>query len=59
MSIIPFVTGELGPFYLLVLVADAMFLYCPYIVFNRANTAQKYAKIAMFIALFAFIFGVI
>ena len=40
-------------------VSDAMFLYCPYIVFNRANTAQKYAKIAMFVALFAFILGVI
>ena len=59
LSIIPFITGELGPFYLLVLVADAMFLYCSYIVFTSAHSAQKYAKIAMFIALFAFIFGVI
>ena len=53
------INGGPGPLHPLVLSADAMFLYCPYIVFNRANTAQKYAKIAMFIALFAFIFGVI
>ncbi|MBQ8373393.1 MAG: hypothetical protein IJX35_03665, partial [Candidatus Methanomethylophilaceae archaeon] len=48
-----------GPLHPLVLSADAMFLYCSYIVFTSAHSAQKYAKIAIFIALFAFIPGVI
>ena len=59
LSSIPMINWGPGPLHPLVLSADAMFLYCSYIVFTSAHSAQKYAKIAIFIALFAFIPGVI
>lgn len=59
LSIYPFFADMLGMMYLLVLVADAMFIYAALIIFNSAHNAQKTAKIAMFVALIAFILGVI
>ncbi len=59
LSVVPLLDGNMNVAYMLVFVADAMFLYCSYIVFKDAHRAQKYAKFAMVIALVAFIFGVI
>ena len=40
------------------LAADAVFLYCAAVVFKDPHRAQKYAKLAMVIALVSFILGV-
>ena len=58
LSIAPMVWHTYGPLYYLVLVADALFLYCAYVVFSDAHKAQSTAKKAMMIALLAFILGI-
>lgn len=59
LSIWPLLAGSLNDLYLLVFVADAMFIYAAIIVFRSAHEAQKTAKIAMIVVLLAFIAGVI
>ena len=41
-----------------IVAADAVFLYCAAVVFKDPHRAQKYAKLAMVIALVSFILGV-
>ncbi|HKM13648.1 MAG TPA: UbiA family prenyltransferase [Candidatus Methanomethylophilaceae archaeon] len=59
LSVWPLLYGSMSDLYLLVLAADAMFIYAAIIVFKSAHSAQKIAKIAMIIALLAFVIGVI
>lgn len=59
LSIYPIIEGMFGQLYYLVFVADAMFIYCAIILFTNATKSQKIAKYAMFVALMAFILGVI
>ena len=59
LSILPIIDGTFGWLYLLVIVADAMFIYIAFLIFHDAHRAQKIAKTAMLVALLAFILGVI
>ena len=59
LSVLPMVEQTYGPLYYTVVAADAVFLYCAAVVFKDPHRAQKYAKIAMVIALVSFILGVI
>lgn len=59
LSVWPIIEKTLNSFYMLVFLPDAIFIYAAIIVFKNANRAQKSAKIAMLIALAAFIIGVI
>ncbi|MBO4568435.1 MAG: geranylgeranylglycerol-phosphate geranylgeranyltransferase [Candidatus Methanomethylophilaceae archaeon] len=58
LSVMPMVWNSYGPLYYLVVVADAVFVYCAYKVFSDPHKAQSLAKKAMLIALVAFILGV-
>ena len=58
LSIAPMVWGSYGPLYYTVVVADAIFVYCAAIVFSSPHKAQKFAKLAMVVALVSFILGV-
>lgn len=59
LSIWPILDNTFGWMYCIVFVADAIFIYVSMIVFKDAHKAEKLAKIAMMIALVAFILGVI
>ena len=59
LSIWPLLAGSLNDLYMLVFCADAMFIYAAIIVFRSAHKAQKAAKVAMALALAAFVIGVI
>lgn len=59
LSIYPLIAGMFGMLYGIVLVADAMFIYCACLLFTDAHRSQKVAKYAMLIALVAFILGVV
>lgn len=59
LSFIPLVDGTFGTLYCTVIIADAIFIYCAITVFKDAHKAEKMAKIAMLVALVAFILGVI
>lgn len=59
LSLYPLLDGGQSIAYYLVFIADAIFLYCSYIVGKDAHKAQKMAKIAMVVALVAFILDVI
>jgi geranylgeranylglycerol-phosphate geranylgeranyltransferase len=59
LSVWPLVNGMFGWPYCIVLAADAIFIYSAFIIFRRADVSQRMAKIAMFIALIAFVLGVI
>ena len=59
LSVVPMILDTYGWPYYLVIVADALFVYCAYIVFSSPHKAQSIAKKAMFVALIAFILGVI
>lgn len=59
LSLLPVLNGDISLAYCIVFVADAIFLYCAYIVPKDAHRAQKLAKVAMLIALVAFILDVI
>lgn len=59
LSLVPIALGEVTWAYYLVFLADGIFLYCGYMVPKDAHRAQKMAKIAMIIALVAFILDVI
>ena len=58
LSVAPMVWGSYGPLYYTVVVADAIFVYCAAIVFSSPHKAQKFAKLAMVVALVSFILGV-
>lgn len=58
LSIAPMVWGTYGVLYYTVVVADLMFLFCAAKVFSDPHKAQKTCKMAMFVALLAFILGV-
>lgn len=59
LSIWPIIDREFNMLYLLVIIADAMFVYCAYLAFNDPHKSQKLAKIAMIVALVAFVLGTI
>jgi len=59
LSIWPLIDHTFGWLYCLVFVADAIFIYIAFIIFSDARRAQKLAKVAMAIALIAFILGVL
>ncbi|MDR3282143.1 MAG: geranylgeranylglycerol-phosphate geranylgeranyltransferase [Candidatus Methanoplasma sp.] len=59
LSVWPLVDHTFGPLYCLVFVADAIFIYTAFIIFRNAHKAQKLAKIAMLVALAAFVLGVV
>lgn len=59
LSIYPFFADMFNVLYCLVFVADAMFIYCAWLLFSDAHKSQKMAKFAMLVALVAFILGVI
>lgn len=58
LSVAPMVWGSYGPLYYTVVVADAIFVYCAAVVFSSPHKAQKFAKLAMVVALVSFILGV-
>lgn len=58
LSVAPMVWDSYGPLYYTVVIADIIFLYCAYVVFSSPHMAQKFAKIAMIVALVSFIIGV-
>ncbi len=59
LSVYPLIDCTFGPLYTIVLVADAMFIYCACLLFTDAHRSQRMAKQAMLIALAAFILGVV
>ena len=59
LSVWPLIDQTFGWMYSAVFVADAIFIYSAFIIFRKADVSQKAAKIAMFIALIAFVLGVI
>jgi geranylgeranylglycerol-phosphate geranylgeranyltransferase len=59
LSIWPVIDRMFGWLYCIVFIANAIFIYSAFIIFRRADISQKMAKIAMFIALIAFVLGVI
>lgn len=58
LSVLPMMWETYGPLYYTVVVADAIFVYCAAVVFRDPHRAQKFAKIAMVVALVSFILGV-
>jgi geranylgeranylglycerol-phosphate geranylgeranyltransferase len=59
LSVWPLIDHMFGWLYCIVFVADALFIYSAFIIFRKADVSQKTAKYAMFIALIAFVLGVI
>lgn len=59
LSLLPLIDGSFSKLYLTVLLADAIFIYCALILFSDPHKSQKMAKVAMLVALVAFILGVI
>ncbi len=58
LSPLPYTTTILSPLYMgIVLVADAIFIYCAWFSSNRPNEASRVAKYGMVIALIAFLAG--
>ena len=59
LSVLPIIDNSMGPLYPVVFVADAMFIYAAFILFNDPHKSQKTAKMAMMVALVAFILGAV
>jgi len=59
LSILPFMTGTFGILYASIIIPNVMFIYASYILFTDPHMSQKTAKIAMLVALAAFMLGVI
>jgi geranylgeranylglycerol-phosphate geranylgeranyltransferase len=59
LSIWPIITEMFGPLYLLIIAADAIFIYSSFIIFKNARMAQKLCKYAMLVALAAFMLGAV
>lgn len=59
LSIKPMIDGTFSNLYYTVIIADAMFIYTAFILFSNPHRAQKMAKLAMVVALVAFVLGAI
>ena len=59
LSVLPIIDHSMGPLYPVVFVADAIFIYAAIILFNDPHKSQKSAKVAMMVALVAFILGAV
>ena len=59
LSVLPLITGTFGILYISIIVPNVMFIYASYVLFTDPHTSQKTAKIAMLVALVAFMLGVI
>ena len=59
LSLVPIYLGQLGVLYLTVLASDAIFIYCAWVLSRDPHKCEKLAKVAMFVALIAFILGAI
>ncbi|MBE0518796.1 MAG: prenyltransferase, partial [Thermoplasmata archaeon] len=58
LSPVPYMQELLSIYYVpIVLVSDAIFIYCAMIHFADPKRGQKVAKLAMLVALIAFLFG--
>lgn len=57
LSIAPVIWDSYGILYYLVVFADAIFVYCAFIVFRNPHKAEKAAKIGMMLGLVAFLLG--
>jgi geranylgeranylglycerol-phosphate geranylgeranyltransferase len=58
LSPVPYLTSMFGQGYLLVvLVADAIFIYCSIVHFRNPTRGQRFAKYGMLVALVAFLVG--
>ncbi len=58
LSFEPYLTGRFGLAYLVVvLVADAIFIYSAVVLHQNPKNGQKFAKYGMFVALIAFLLG--
>ncbi|MCQ2056251.1 MAG: geranylgeranylglycerol-phosphate geranylgeranyltransferase [archaeon] len=57
LSATPIAAGTLGSMYLIVLVADVLFIYSATTAANYPHQSQKSAKVAMAVSLVAFLFG--
>jgi geranylgeranylglycerol-phosphate geranylgeranyltransferase len=58
LSPVPYLTNIFGAGYLLVvLAADAIFIYCSIVHFRNPTRGQKFAKYGMLVALVAFLIG--
>jgi geranylgeranylglycerol-phosphate geranylgeranyltransferase len=58
LSPVPYLTAMFGDGYLLVvLVADAIFIYCSIVHFRNPTRGQRFAKYGMLVALVAFLVG--
>lgn len=59
LSVWPMVTGQYGPLYYVVVIADALFLYAAYLGMKDPHAGQSMAKKGMIFGLIAFIAGAI
>ncbi|MCL2607511.1 MAG: geranylgeranylglycerol-phosphate geranylgeranyltransferase [Methanomassiliicoccaceae archaeon] len=59
LSVWPLIAGMFGPLYYLIFAANAIFIYCSFILHKEARRAQKLCKYAMLIALAAFMLGAV
>lgn len=59
LSIWPILTNAFSDLYYSIVIPDAMFIYAAFILFTDPKRSQKTAKIAMLVALAAFILGAI
>lgn len=58
LSPVPYILGQLSVWYVLVVaIADGMFIYCAAIHFSDPRKGQRMAKLAMLVALTAFLLG--
>ena len=57
LSVVPWLANVLGPGYVLVAVADGMFIYAAMVSARRPSSSQRVAKYAMLAALLAFLLG--
>ena len=59
LSVWPMYTGQYGPLYYVVVIADALFLYAAYLGMKDPHAGQQMAKKGMIFGLIAFIAGAI
>ena len=59
LSVWPMITGQYGPLYYVVVIADALFLYAAYLGMRDPHAGQQMAKKGMMFGLLAFIAGAV
>lgn len=59
LSVWPMITGQYGPLYYVVVIADALFLYAAYLGMRDPHAGQQMAKKGMMFGLLAFIVGAV